>query len=116
MSFSLLLKGIINTETLIKKPTNIAKAAINELKVSIVNTILNHNNNPVAIIGMLFGDRQAEREDHMTKEKFLTKRWNNWLTLALGLPTLIYGTVVLSTSVLSDFWGFIGMVIIGVVY
>ena len=52
----------------------------------------------------------------MIKEKFLTKRWNNWLTLALGLPTLIYGIVVLSTSVLSDFWGFIGMVIIGVVY
>ena len=52
----------------------------------------------------------------MTKEKFLTKRWNNWLTLGLGLPTLIYGVVVLSTSVLSDFAGFIGMAVMGAVY
>ncbi len=52
----------------------------------------------------------------MTKEQFLTVRWNNWLTLALGLPALIYVVVVLSTSVLSDFWGFIGLVVIGVLY
>jgi hypothetical protein len=52
----------------------------------------------------------------MTKEKFLTVRWNNWLTLVLGLPALIYGIVVLSTSVLSDFWGFIGLVVIGALY
>jgi len=52
----------------------------------------------------------------MTKEQFLTVRWNNWLTLALGLPSLIYAIVVLSTSVLSDFWGFIGMVVLGVLY
>ena len=52
----------------------------------------------------------------MTKEKFLTKRWNNWLTLGLGLPTLIYTVVVLSTSVLSDFVGFIGMAVLGAVY
>ena len=26
----------------------------------------------------------------MTKDKFLTVRWNNILTLALGIPTLIY--------------------------
>ena len=52
----------------------------------------------------------------MTKERFLTVRWNNLLTLALGLPTLIYAVVVLSTSVISDFGGFIGMVIMGVLY
>ena len=52
----------------------------------------------------------------MTKEKFLTKRWNNWFTLGLGLPTLIYAVVVLSTSVLSDFAGFIGMAAMGAVY
>ncbi|MHC4791134.1 MAG: hypothetical protein ACYS8Y_06820 [Planctomycetota bacterium] len=52
----------------------------------------------------------------MTKERFLTKRLNNRLTLGLGLPTLIYAVVVLSTSVLSDFAGFIGMAIIGAVY
>ncbi len=52
----------------------------------------------------------------MANEKFLTKRWNNWLTLGMGLPTLIYAVVVLSTSVLSDFAGFIGMAVIGAVY
>ena len=52
----------------------------------------------------------------MTKEKFLTKGWNNWLTLGMGLPTLIYATVILSTSVLSDFAGFIGLAIFGAVY
>ena len=52
----------------------------------------------------------------MTKETFLTARWNNWLTLGMGIPVLIYAVVVLSTSVLSDFAGFIGMVILGAVY
>ena len=52
----------------------------------------------------------------MTKEKFLTVRWNNMLSLGLGLPALIYVVVVLSTSVLSDFAGFIGLAIIGVLY
>jgi hypothetical protein len=52
----------------------------------------------------------------MTKEKFLTRRWNNWLTLGLGLPTLIYAVVVLYTSIFSDFAGFIGMVVLGAVY
>ena len=52
----------------------------------------------------------------MTREQFLTVRWNNWLTLALGPATLIYGIAVLSTSVLSDFWGFVGMAIMGALY
>ena len=52
----------------------------------------------------------------MTKEKLLTRRWNNWLTVGMGIPVLIYIVVVLSTSVLSDFAGFIGMAVLGVVY
>ena len=52
----------------------------------------------------------------MTKEKFLTVRWNNLLSLGLGLPALIYGVVALSTSLLSDRAGFIGLVVIGVLY
>jgi hypothetical protein len=52
----------------------------------------------------------------MTKEQFLTASWNNRLTLVLGLPALIYGIVVLSTSVLSSFWGFVGLVVIGAIY
>jgi hypothetical protein len=61
-------------------------------------------------------NKQDEREHSMTKEKFLTVRWNNWLSLGLGLPALMYVIVVLSTSVLSVRAGFIGMVIIGVLY
>ncbi len=52
----------------------------------------------------------------MTKDKLLTVRWNNWLTLAFGLPALGYAVFALSTSVMSDFAGFLGMVIAGVVY
>jgi hypothetical protein len=52
----------------------------------------------------------------MTKEDFLTVRWNNFLTLGLGLILLIYVAVVVSTSVLSDLAAFIGLAVIGVVY
>jgi hypothetical protein len=52
----------------------------------------------------------------VANEKFLTTRWNNLLTLGMGIPVLIYAVVVLSTSVLSDFAGFIGMVVLGAVY
>ena len=52
----------------------------------------------------------------MTKHNFFTRRWNNWLTLGMGIPTLIYVIVVLSTSALSDFAAFIGIAVIGAVY
>jgi hypothetical protein len=52
----------------------------------------------------------------MTKEKFLTVRWNNWLTLGLGLPTLIYVLVAFSTGIWSTRGGLIGLSIIGVLY
>ncbi len=52
----------------------------------------------------------------MTKEKFLTVRWNNLLTLGLGLPTLVYIVVALSTSAWSERGGFIGLAVMGVLY
>jgi len=52
----------------------------------------------------------------MTKEEFLTVRWNNLLSLGLGLPALIYVVVALSTSVWSGRAGFIGLSVIGVLY
>ena len=52
----------------------------------------------------------------MTKADFLTVRWNNMLTVGLGLPTLIYIVVGLSSSAISDKAVFIGLVIVGVVY
>jgi len=52
----------------------------------------------------------------MTKEKFLTVRWNNLLALGLGLPALIYVVFALSTSYWSDREEMIGLAIIGALY
>ncbi len=52
----------------------------------------------------------------MTKDQFLTKGWNNWLTLAMGIPVLIFGIAFLSTDFISDFSGFVTLVIAGAVY
>ena len=52
----------------------------------------------------------------MTKETFLTIRWNNLLTLALGLPALVYLIYAYSTSLWTTQAGLIGLSIVGVVY
>jgi hypothetical protein len=52
----------------------------------------------------------------MTKERFLTVRWNNILTLGLGLPALAYAIVGLSTSIADHWAGFLGLALIGVLY
>jgi hypothetical protein len=52
----------------------------------------------------------------MTKEKFLTVGWNNWLSLGLGLPALIYVLFAFYNSFWSEMGGLIGLSIIGVVY
>ncbi len=52
----------------------------------------------------------------MTKGTFLTARWNNWLTLSMGIPLLVLAIVYLSTDAMSDFSGFVVMVIAGAVY
>jgi len=52
----------------------------------------------------------------MTKEEFLTLRWNNLLSLLMGLVPLTYVAVVLSTSALSARAAFIGLVVVGVLY
>jgi len=52
----------------------------------------------------------------MIKEEFLTVRWNNLLTLGLGLPALVYIIVAFSNSFWSGSGGMIGLSIIGVLY
>jgi hypothetical protein len=52
----------------------------------------------------------------MIKQEFLTLRWNNTLTLGIGLFMLVYVGFVISTSVLSDITAFIGLALIGAVY
>jgi len=58
----------------------------------------------------------SERIDTMTKEKFLTVRWNNLLALGLGIPALIYVIIALSTSIWSDRGEMIGLAMIGALY
>lgn len=52
----------------------------------------------------------------MIREQYLTQRWNNLLTLGLGLPILVYVVVALSTSVWTSTVGFIAFQIMGAVY
>jgi hypothetical protein len=52
----------------------------------------------------------------MTREAFLTVRWNNWLSLGLGLPALIYVVFALSSPAWAEQGGLIGLAIIGVLY
>jgi len=52
----------------------------------------------------------------VTKEEFLTVRWNNALALGLGLVFAIYAVFASSTSALSDGAAFAGLVVIGVLY
>ena len=62
------------------------------------------------------GIRQVNRMATMTKEEFLTVRWNNLLTLGLGLPALLFILYAFSTSLWMEPAGMIGLSIIGVVY
>ncbi len=52
----------------------------------------------------------------MANDKFLTARWNNWLTLTMGIPLLVLGIVFLSSDAMSDFSGFVAMLVAGAVY
>ncbi len=52
----------------------------------------------------------------MTMEGFLTVRWNNLISLGLGIPTLIYVVSALSTSVWLGRGGLIGLSIFGALF
>ena len=52
----------------------------------------------------------------MTKEEFLTIRWNNLLSLGLGIPTIIYIIVALASSFWAGRDGLIGLAIMGALY
>ena len=52
----------------------------------------------------------------MTREQFLTVRWNNALALGIGFVFVLYAVVVWFTSVLSDGAAFVGLVILGALY
>ena len=52
----------------------------------------------------------------MTREKFLTVRWNNILSIALGVPTLLYILWAFSNDAWQTMEGLIGLAIFGAFY
>ncbi|MFT5195533.1 MAG: hypothetical protein ACI9EW_003358 [Cellvibrionaceae bacterium] len=63
-----------------------------------------------------FGNKQAERINMMTKERFLTVSWNNYLSLGLGVPTTIYVIIAFSTSLWAGRGGLIGLSVFGALF
>ncbi len=52
----------------------------------------------------------------MAKERFLTIRWNDMLSLGLGIPALIYVVSAFSSTLWMERGGLIGLAVIGVLY
>ncbi len=52
----------------------------------------------------------------MTKERLLTVRWNNILSVGLGVPTLIYVIFAFSTSFWLEKDGLIGLATFGALF
>lgn len=50
------------------------------------------------------------------RDRFLTARWSNILTVSLGLPALVFALVALTTDTFSDRAAFIGLVVVGAFY
>jgi hypothetical protein len=54
--------------------------------------------------------------DSVIKDRYLTVGWNNLLTVALGIPTIVIAVVALATTALSDRAGFIWISVLGGLY
>jgi len=84
-------------------------------KVENVVITVEHNNEGV-VKKVIFGNRYAERMIAVTKEIFLTVRWNNWLSLVGGIILLTYVVYAFSTSFWTEMGGLIGLAVIGAFY
>lgn len=56
------------------------------------------------------------RKVTVMRDEFLTVRWNNLLSLALGIPTLIYIVAAFVTSSWMGMGGLIGLSLFGVFF
>ena len=75
---------------------------------------------PPGIVWFLFVDcrrplraNQPLKGTPVTKDTFLTVRWNNLLSLGLGIPTLIYVVAAFSTALWVERGGLIGLAVFG---
>jgi hypothetical protein len=59
---------------------------------------------------------RLERGFTVGRDRFLTLRWNNILSLGLGLIVLVYVVGAVAAGVWSEKDGFIGMAVLGAVY
>lgn len=57
-----------------------------------------------------------QRMSEATRDRYLTARWNNLLTLSLGLPALAFAIVALATDTFTDRAAFIGLVVVSSFY
>jgi len=73
-----------------------------------------HRPKPMPVNGRCDYNRGAKQP--MTKENFLTIRWNNVLSLGIGIPTLIYIVVAFSTSMWLGRGGLIGLSLFGALF
>ena len=69
-----------------------------------------------ALATLMGGVGVAELMNEANRDRFLTTRWNNILTLSLGLPALVFALVALTTDTFSDLAAFIGLVVISAFY
>ena len=58
----------------------------------------------------------ADLVSHANRDRFLTARWNNILTLVLGLPAVVFALVALTGDTFSDRTVFLVLVIVGAFY
>ncbi len=73
-----------------------------------------HHLKPMPVNGRC--DHNHGEKQPMTKENFLTIRWNNVLSLGIGIPTLIFILVAFSTSIWLGRGGLIGLSIFGALF
>ena len=52
----------------------------------------------------------------MTKEQLLSRKMNNTLAIALGVPIAVLGIAGLSSPVITEFWDFVVMAVLGAAY
>lgn len=55
-------------------------------------------------------------EASVNLKPYLSLRWNNLLSLVLGLPALVFVAVMLARGAYTDHDPFIGMVVLGALY
>jgi hypothetical protein len=60
--------------------------------------------------------KKAKEQVHMTKARFLTRRWNYIISLVQGVPTFLYAIYGLVTPLGDRRGGMIGLAVLGALF